>query len=350
MRRTYTRYNAIPGLDVTEFYDTTSTDHHPMSHRPYKRLVGFAIFVFILALLSTAVTEVRATEWYEQPKEQTNINTTNDSDSKSKSNADANSTSVSSANSGSTSGASSGSTAVTGPSTSGAVAAGGSTGPVNTGANSGSTASNGPINVAPATSMNSNSRALALAFPAPVQGVISASNCLVAGNRGLAIGFNFFSTTRPEAFSDPICTLRAMAAEADAACQYRTAAEMRSEAMAIVLKRDARPVPDTLVDLSAEQCLMLKQPRIVMPQASTTFVDASQWQTQDVQPPAAAQSQQATPSPAPAPAPTRRRITPPAPAAPAAVVPAMPTCAPGETTQCVQPRPAPGSFSDIIRR
>lgn len=318
---TKTTYNAIPGLDVTEFYDNT-TEHHPMSHRPYKKIVGFGIAVFILALLSTMVTEVRATEWYEPPKEQNNVNTTNkihnhnDSTSKSNANAGATSGSSSGANSGSTSGASSGSTAVTGPSTSGATS----------GSTSGVT--NGPINVAPTTTMNSSStnRALALAFPAPVHGAISASNCLVAGSRGLAIGFNFFSSTRPEAFSDPVCTLRAMAAEADQACQYRTAAEMRSEAMAIVLNREPRPVPDTVVDLSPEQCLMLKQPRIVMPQANTTYVDASQWQTQDVQPPTAVQQQQTPPTP------PRRRVTPPTPAAP--------TCAAGETAQCVRASPS----------
>jgi hypothetical protein len=348
--------DALPGLDVTEIHHLT--DEHIMSYdstpkiearRRWKRLFGLFIVAILVALLTT-ITEVHATE--KKPHEPTpaNITNTQKAHSQSDSSADASSTSgsVSGANSGSTSNAAGGqggnsaaaggtSIASTGPSVSGASSTVGVYGaPVS----AGSTSSSGPITVAPSTEMNSSttSRALALAFPAPVAPAIAASSCLVAGNRGFGVGFNFFSHTAPESIEAPVCSLRAMAAEADMACQYRTAAEMRAEAVAIVLKRDPRPVPDTVQDLSPEQCMLLKQPRIVMPQANTTYVDASQWQTQDLQPPTAVQS--TTPAPRP-----RPRVTP-TPVAPDAT----PTCGAGETNQCVPAKPAPGSFNDIIRR
>lgn len=346
-RGTYTVQYDMPGLTVTEFYDILDIYMEPnmaydptpkvQARRRWKRLFGTFLAAIVIALL-LSVTEVRATEW-KPPENQQNSNVHNknqnhnnaDSTSGASAGSASNSGAAAGAQSGSTSGAtsgsSSGSTAVTGPSnsaaTSGSTAFGGSGGSVgNLGASG--TAYTGPMTLNNNESSSSSTRAFAISLPQPIAGTASASNCLVAGNNGMAIGFNFFSTTKPQAFSDPICTLRAMAAEADQACQFRTAAEMRAEVMAIVLKREPRPVADSVQDLSPEQCMLLKQPRIVMPQASTTYVDASQWQTQDVQPGATVQQQ--TP-----PAPPRRRVIPtPAPS---------PTCAAGETSQCVPQKP-----------
>lgn len=352
--RTISFTDAIDGLDVIEHHDIN--ERPTMAYNPtskiqarnrWKRYFGTFLLV-IFFLLLTSVVEVRATPAVEQPPgTPSNANATAKQNTTTKATSD----SASAALSGSSSLA--GSTAVSGPSTSGANAGAGAsvnTGPISvtpvisggpTSSTSGASVSSGPTVVSPTTEMNSNSttRALALSLPAPIAGMAATHNCLVAGNDGTAVGFNFFSRTQPVAFSDPVCTLRAMAAEADQACQYRQAAEMRSEVMAIVLKRDPRPVPDTVVDLSPEQCMLLKQPRIVMPQANTTYVDASQWQTQDVQPPIAVQSQQATPRPRPRPTPT------PTP------TPVLPKCGEGQTLACQKPAPAPGSFSDgLIRR
>lgn len=235
-------------------------------------------------------------------------------------------TSTSGALAGAISGAISGpSSASTGPVTSGSTsgggsswadAQGGSVGAVTTGPASASS-SQGPINVAPASSMQSTSRAYAIGLPAPVSASASAANCLVAGNGAWAIGWNAVSRATPQAWSDPVCTLRAMAAEADAACQYRTGALIRQRIAARVDPELALPVADHVVDLDPAKCLEARQPRILQAAAPSVTVEATAVQGQEVAP--------ATITPAPAVQPKRRPVAP---------KPVQP-CPTGQVLQCV---------------
>jgi hypothetical protein len=92
----------------------------------------------------------------------------------------------------------------------------------------------------------------------------------------------------------PICTMRAMAAEADAACQFKTGALIRHEIMRQTAKIDLPPPGDNVRDLAPEECLAARAPRIVMQAAPQTTIvtqvaqDQGQEQVQPAPPPAAA--------------------------------------------------------------
>lgn len=207
------------------------------------------------------------------------------------------------------------STASTGPSVSGAVS-GSSSGADSSSTGTG-TATTGAITVAPASSMQSTSRAFAIGLPAPVAGMASASGCLVAGSDGTAVGWNAYSQTRTTAASDPVCTLRALAIEADAACQWRTAAVIRSRLAARVDPDLVLQVPDVVQDVAPTECLAMRQPRVVLPPAQSVTVEATQWQSADATSPA-------PPAAAPAVHPKRRPAQ-----------PVTPPCPSGQVLQCV---------------
>lgn len=177
--------------------------------------------------------------------------------------------------------------ATTGPATA-------ATGPVHaSGGPSSAQAASGPVNVAPSQVSTSRTSALALSLPAPVAASAHANNCLVAGAGGWAVGWNFFSSAGPSVLEAPICTLRALAAEADAACQFRTGYLLRRQAVTLTAPSLSLPEPGGAVqDLPPAECLAAKAPRVVLPAPQQTVVT-----TEVVQ----GQQQQEAPPPPPAP-------------------------------------------------
>lgn len=246
----------------------------------------------------------------------------------------------------------------TGPATAGAKAeagastSGASVGDVVVNVQPGSTApAGGPTAVQQSTTSSTSTRALAISLPPPVSSVVAANGCLVAGASAQAIGWNFWSSADPRAFSDPDCVLMRAADQAEHACQWLTAATIRAE----IVRRASGvtlPVSPSLQDIDPMACLAARAPKVVVPAAPQTHVyalgghaGAAQAQEQSTEAPAA------QPVPAPQP-PTAAAVTPrprptPRPVAPQAVTPPAVTCGTGETAQCVPQTPAPGSFRSI---
>jgi len=164
--------------------------------------------------------------------------------------AEAHSTSTSSASAGAAAGAVSGSTSTGGTSS----ATGGTSSATGGQATTGSSTS--------ATANTTNSRALGLGFPSINFGSASTSECIVGGPSGGAVGWNFAAKTAPSAVEAPVCSLRALAREAAAQCQWRTAALLRAEAARRV-GIEPPPVADALRDVDPVNCMQQPAPIVV---------------------------------------------------------------------------------------